>query len=49
MKKCECKCTECKTEFMITFKKSVPPWDLVCPVCKSTLVNYVWIDKNGEG
>ena len=48
MKKCECKCGDCRTEFIISFKKSVPPWQITCPVCGSKVVKEIWIDKNGE-
>ena len=48
MKKCECKCGDCRTEFMISFKKSIPPWEIVCPVCKSTIIKVNWIDKDEE-
>ena len=33
MKKVEYKCLDCRVKFTITFRKSIPPWSLMCPVC----------------
>jgi len=33
MKIAECYCEDCRTHFKIKFKKSIPPWPLLCPVC----------------
>jgi len=33
--------------FTITFKKNVPPWHIMCPVCGSENITIHWIDKSG--
>ena len=34
----ECKCADCRTNFKVDVKKSLPPWDLVCPVCEGKII-----------
>jgi len=45
MKKCNCKCGDCRTLFTITFRKSVPPWSLTCPVCGSKILKVEWCEN----
>jgi len=49
MKIAECYCNDCRLHFKITFKKSVPPWTMICPVCGAK-VSYKKIDpcENGD-
>lgn len=41
-KECDCKCYDCRIEFSIKFKKSVPPWSLTCPVCSGRIIDVKW-------
>ena len=46
----QCKCNDCPKEFnmfTISFKKNVPPWHIMCPVCGSENITIHWIDKSG--
>ena len=36
MKIVECYCEDCRLEFKVNFKKSIPPWSISCPVCGYT-------------
>ena len=46
MRVAECYCNDCRTEFKIKTKRGIPPWDIVCPCCGSTLIDYIKI--NGD-
>lgn len=47
MKFVEAVCKECKTEFKVTFKESILPLLISCPICGGD-VKYIKIDSNGK-
>jgi hypothetical protein len=44
----ECKCNDCPKEFnlfKIEFKKKVPPWHIMCPVCLVKKLLFIGLIK----
>ena len=48
MKFAECTCEDCDIGYKITFKDSILPYILKCPLCGSENINVHWIEHNGN-
>lgn len=46
MKKVDCRCSDCRVKFTIEFRKSQPPWPLLCPVCGDTVEKVKIYEEN---